>query len=482
MEIIIQILQILKKYFDWRLWEPEKRRQFVLNLTWGLMSLVMLWLLSYTSIGQANLNQAYDFLVKKDFESAVDDKKKDELISDAIRIIAFDEKTYEESRTKGFWTPRDLLGKTIINAIKLGAKVVVVDFKLDKALPDCNITPKSLDENQIYLSMLEQAANLAEKEKAVIIVPWTGKKYDSEYSRYYYDLLDRKQHVIKKGSPFVFLNASDRKVRHFRFFKRIKDNKGDDVIFFMPIMAAIYHWYGLEKGDEKLNKAKSQIKAANFGSHLCFLSPDKKKSVCIFSQDPVKECLAARYKFRILPRKLAEELRIKDPLFFKTRILPAELQDESKKIFHDKIVLIGSTYEDTDDMHITPIGDMPGVFLLANGLNIFLKGDQIHAPKLLNYLAMLAWIIIFAFVYTYLPGKEETLIVTGLVGFALLLYIPLSVWMFTKWGAFTDFWFPVTIMGIRSTIANYWEFGEKKLKKFWESKKEEKEKCNTLPE
>lgn len=221
---------------------------------------------AYTGIGQQLLNETYDYLVRKDFQRSG---------WDAIRLIAFDRETYENEKNfgKGLWTPRDILGETILSSVQLGAKVVVVDISPHKETP-------FYIENRFFLIHLREAAELAKKTGAVILLPWVPVNPGSKgyYADQYQKLLDENAGVIQSGEASVFYNSLDLKVRHFRFYQRLTrcpncraeiplnaekcpvceypHHPGDyntyerekRAILSLPVLAAIYQWHGAEAG------------------------------------------------------------------------------------------------------------------------------------------------------------------------------------------------------------------------------------------
>ncbi len=70
-----------------------------------------------------------------------------------------------------------------------------------------------------------------------------------------------------------------------------------------------------------------------------------------------------------------------------------------KKVFQDKIVLLGHIATGTSDLRTTPVQPMmPGIAIQASVLNMLLTGEfLIETPKILNYVLafLLAWIIAF---------------------------------------------------------------------------------------
>jgi CHASE2 domain-containing sensor protein len=453
---LVFIIKLLKLDTWWLDWISRKRNRFLLNLFWGFLIAVALHFASYTGFGQQMLNDTYDFLVTRDMLSAIQDP---EAVSDAIRLVLFDEDTYEKSVSKGFWTPREKVCKTIVKALKLGASVVVADFMLDQAVP-C-----APEENLACLSLLREAAELAEKTGAVIILPKREKREDSdEYARQYYDLLAENNRVIKQGCTTILVNSSDNKVRHLRFLR--KDTANPDTIFLsLPILASVYYWHGVKKGDEILAQTIAQMKPPNSLQHgLLIPSDGSVEDIWMYDQSPDKECLEARLKFRIVSRELVKDYGQGEDRLLDIALTPSKLLDRyhDEKLYLNKIVLIGSTYRESGDMHVTPVGEMPGIFLIANGLNLFLKGNQIREPYALRYVAEALLILILAVVFLYVPTIPAAF---GLTIILLLLNTPISIWLFNKWGFFLDFWLMLAGIGLFENIVGGTEFLEDIVKK-----------------
>ncbi len=460
-ELIRTSPQVLKDFFNWRNWPPQKRKHFRWNLLWGLLTALFLHLISLTGIGQEMLNDTYDFLVKSDFRVAVVSGGEEEPISDAIRMIVLDRETYEASPGQGFWTPREILGRTIIKAMELGAKVVVVDFALDRPVPLYYADGAFVEENQRYLSLLREAVRLAKKQRTAIILPWTERRPDPKgYTRQYYELLDQEHEVIKLGSPAVFFNTSDRKVRHFRFYKILADQ--NRVLLSLPILAALYQWHGLEQGNKILAETEAQLRNG-LGDGLLIPSDGMVDAIQLHHQDASQECLPARFKFRIAPREVMKDYgHGEDPLIdimlTSATLLGGEFDE---RIYQGRTVLIGSTYKEIRDIHITPMGNMPGVFLIANGLNLFLRDNQIHGHLMLKYLIGAVLIVLSAVVFVHLPLALAALCLT------LLFLIPnmgISIWMFSRWGLFLDFWLLIVAIGMFENIVGLGEIVEDWLK------------------
>ncbi len=469
-------LQNMTDFSDRQSWSPERRRRFLVNLIWAAAVVALLHLAPHTKMGQQLLNETYDYLVKKDFKNTLIDRGDREPVSDAIRLVTFDRSAYAYEKSPGgdFWTPRKTLGRTIVSALELGAKVVVADIEVDKPVP-------LEDENRDFLELLKQAADIARQNDAVIILPrmeqecrllFPLKKDQSretrpaEYVCRLHDLLNRQSDVIKQGTPGIFRSPLDSKVRHFRLYE--KDDKGSTALS-MSVLAAVYQWHGRKKGNAILKQTQAQLKDDSW-SDILIHGPEGLEPIRILRQDAGSECIPARYKFRIVPENVMKTYTKKaDPLFDMKRTSAELLDTESDSdIYCGKTVLIGSVHEELGDIHSTPLGDMPGLFLLANGMNIFLRGEQIHEISYKYKYSMEAVLtVLSALVFLYLNPTPAALTLTALL---YVLHKLLSVHFFTNWGLFLDFWLMVIGIGIFENIVGFQE-----ILKDWASREEEEE-------
>jgi len=423
---------------------PEQRRHFWTSVRWGVFIAVMLYFAPCTGVGQQMLNYTYDFLVERDFQSAVVDAGDKTPISDAICLIGFDEDVYVKSPGMDFWTPRDVLGRMIIKSLKHGAKVVVADIALDKPVP-------LADENREFLEFLKDAADIARKKGAVIILPRMSVKGRlRKYTRDFYALSDKNSDVIKLGTPVVFRNPLDCRVRHLRFYKKETDGKGNTrVIFSLPVLTAVYQWHGPEKGDKILAEAAVRITESPDLRDPVPVDSDRKACyIYLYQQEKDEECLGARYKFRIVPWEVMKPYERGKDLLSEIMLTPDDI-DMYPDELQGKTVLIGSVYAETGDTHITPVGKMPGLLVLANGVNLLLMGEQIHdLPNTQKYLTEALVILTAAIIFLYLPYWGVPVVLVLFIA----VFTPMSVWLFTESGMFLDFWMPVIGVGLDKII------------------------------
>jgi len=419
---------------------------FVLNLLFGVMIALALYGIHHTGIGQTLLNMLYDHLVREDFKEAMIkcQKQGKSPISDRIRIVVFDQETYEKSASQGYWTPRELLGKSLLRSMELGARVAVIDFAVSRPAPLFCPDEKGDDENQKFLDLLRKAAEIAKENDAVILLAREGmprNETKSDYEQAFEKIADEYKEVIRWGSTAAFADPSSYyQVRHFQFYEYSTERK--EVFLSFQIQASVYLWHGRAEGDRIIRETRERILKGETE-----LGMDTMKPVYLYSQEDRKECLPARYIFRIAPSEIIKNffedkggiddplLRYRDSLQLRQDML-LEIDPNKEKIFKDKAVLIGSTYPAMGDEHLTPLGKMSGIFLIANGLNLFLDGLQLHKNFWLDMISEIVMIILSALFFAKFSDKKAFYILLVLI---LLVYPSLSLQLFSKYGIILDF-------------------------------------------
>jgi len=444
----------------------EPKIRFALNIFWGTVIAIVLNCIAYfTLTGHVFMNAMYDYLVVGDFTRAAETNEFP--VSDRVRIVTFDQETYNEhpgaAHTKRLWTPRKLLGESVLKSLKLGAKVVLVDFAVNTPAP-VFCKPRGKTENDEFLSLLEKAATHAEKSGAVIILA-RGKERirksdeEKEYTRKFNDLIQKHKKVIKLGSPGSLEDVRDYQVRHFRFYDRTKQN---EIYFSVQILAVTYLILDRDRGNKLIKETGEKILGRE--SEITMDMGEMKIRLSDQS-DLSREYLSARYVFRLAHEKLLKEHGLENNPYSTYPYLksaPHELGEQGTP-YQEKAVLIGSENPEIGDLHLTPIGRTHGIFLIANGINLFLEGLQIHEPGIhVKVLVELICVLISAALFVRF---HATIALLFLIGMFYIVTIFVSPTLFSKFGLLTDVCFPLIGVGVSRLIADTDEFFVKHILK-----------------
>ena len=148
--------------------------------------------------------------------------------------------------------------------------------------------------------------------------------------------------------------------------------------------------------------------------------------------------------------------KIVEPSLIRRSVLPvvARTQDVDNTWLNKRVVVIGTSYPDSRDIHATPLGEMPGSLILVNAIHSLLEYREISPPPaLIKILLEVMLIVIMSFAFTLLSSFWGMLL-SGAVVVAVLL--PLS-FLFFKQGVWLDFALPLVGVQLHEMAAKFEE-------------------------
>ncbi|WP_207681572.1 CHASE2 domain-containing protein [Desulfonema magnum] len=294
----------------------------------------------------------------------------------------------------------------------------------------------------------------------MMLLPRAEHIREEEYGQHLEQLISDYQDVIRTGIFTAFRDTSDHQVRHLHFYEK----REGQVYFSLQILAAVYFYYKSEDGDELLREKTEEILHGKAEIRISF---PKREVVLCSQENPDAEHIEARYLFRLASREVTTEVcgNVSDPLrtYPDLYLSPHGLIDRAD-IYKGKIVIIGSEDREIGDFHATPLGEMPGLYLMINGINLILEGLQIHQPKwIIRVLIELLVIAVSTLIGVYLPSTVSAPILAGVF---FVSFSSFSFWLFSRHCMFMDFWLPVVGTELCRLIADIAEF----LKSFSQKK------------
>jgi len=130
----------------------------------------------------------------------------------------------------------------------------------------------------------------------------------------------------------------------------------------------------------------------------------------------------------------------------------AHLQNCDTALLHQRIVIIGSSHADANDIHQTPLGDMPGMMIILNAIQSFHHyGQTSTPPNAVKWLIEALLILLMAWAFARFNPSLGALI-SGVV--MVLVLLPLSFYFF-KFGVWVDFSVPIIGMQLHQWVAQY---------------------------
>ena len=132
-----------------------------------------------------------------------------------------------------------------------------------------------------------------------------------------------------------------------------------------------------------------------------------------------------------------------------------ESADEVSALVAGKVVVLGASYSDSFDFHVTPLGTMPGALVIINSLQSLFQYGEFHPPSPWVKAAITVFLItLLSIAFTLMPGFKAPLVSSVVI---ILVLLPLSFWVF-RTGIWLDFALPllgVQIHDIWARIENH---------------------------
>lgn len=142
---------------------------------------------------------------------------------------------------------------------------------------------------------------------------------------------------------------------------------------------------------------------------------------------------------------------------FRTGNIPPEQYFDMDKVIpgflKNKIVIIGSSNSETGDMHLTPIGEIPGMYVLGNSINteiMHLNPEEI--PFVFKLIVELLVIILASFLFYHYHEFFAQLLTAFLL---LILLGAINYFLFFNYGIFINFILPVLGIGLHRIISSF---------------------------
>ena len=336
------------------------------------------------------------------------------------------------------FTPRDKLATLIAAALEKRPAVLIVDVELRKAMPD----------DAALLDVLRRHAAMADAPTLILVESfrWNalesgGGNWVTRPSFIESTLPPSRQRL--SASP-LFEQDQDGQYRRWRGW--LSACSAQDLPIIVPsvqisVLAALSGEPGLTALDQALRSAlpRSCSEEAQLAASRILIGT---KSIAVTGNAFTQRILFA------LPWKLAaDETRPlvdfaggKAPLL---SILPAHAITEGglrTTLAPGHIAVIGASNQDARDIHVTPLGSMPGSLILINAIHSLIQHGQMTTPaawiQLLTAIVLLSLVSLIA---TRFPTAFGTVIsLTVLV----LILVPFSIYFF-RYGVWLDFALPV---------------------------------------
>jgi hypothetical protein len=409
-----------------RIPDEKKKTQFCVNMWAGIVVLLLMHFAASTKWAEGVLNNAFDEFIQKDARKAAAEEK----IANTGDIFLVDldhikpEKTGEEI---SYISPRDTIAQIIDMATHGKAKIIVLDILLEKK-------DKKDEELQKVLETFPTDKKFQTKIIFAQRVGVVGK--DRTLKKNLFDPLIDKNPNFYRAIPTLYVTKKDRLIRYWKAY----DLYGkEEVIWSIPVLGVI-----LNKGRmADLKEYEKQLVQKGSSIDNFVVDLDKSKTFVVPAGN--KDLYRQRIRFFLIPEDCI------DVPHAGNLTLPT-MDSLNPRRFENKIVLIGSSDPEKGDIHPTPVGDMPGMYIQGNAIHIILQGLQpAPAPWWIAIVLDIVVIIFVPYCFLYLKSWLVKLIGTIVLTTALALVSYYILFRFL--GMFFSFAFGTAAMGYFDTFS-----------------------------
>ena len=416
------MLDKIKNVLDVRRHEDDKIKEFIFNLFLGMVVILFFIFLRDTAIRQGIINSWFDKYISLRFDSDTETKR----IANEIVFLDFDNTSIEELKRPDL-TPRNKVADLVRIAYEREAKLIIIDMNFSEAdySPTKLLAGDKTDLNgesrdKILYELLETIKN-DDVKNTKIFIPFITYADQYEKPNIFSNLIDNKK-IYSITSTFTANNLNDWNVRFWLPYLKTKklDTEESHLLWSIPIMTMALTIGNVEelKLFEKLILNDDNVDNESYTLNL--RRQDKEEIFTFYEEQYKKQGLIRdtqsnqynRIQYTILPpnvKPLEPFGNIPAKHIGHWRENKSKLDNERIDC-NGKIVIIGRADDNCDDLHATPIGVMPGMYIHGNSIATILSKTQPHLTSISKHLIIeIILVIIASYMFLLIPQKTQSI-------------------------------------------------------------------------
>lgn len=431
--------------FSGKLLSDSQAGRIFKNAMMGLVAVLALNFLSDLPMVKQDSDMAMDWLIRMNAGTGSTENPR-------LRPFVFidiDEQTFR-AWNEPLYTPREKLLQLIRTAVEAKAAVVVVDIELSRAM---GVEDSTLSR---YLESLAQQQN---SQTTVLFARGlrthvADSNYRQERSSFLDPLVEQSS-MLRWGTTAFDVDFDD-KIRRWRLSEQVCNSIDGKVT---PKVLPSIHLETLTALDTNPLAARQRAQAAlqNQLPASCDVRTSASNGDSIqlagvrltLDGGELKRRILYAFPWRLRDGEARQTFTWQGQADFPLlAVKPAYLFTESgaeiqKPSWQGQIVVIGASHAEGRDLHMTPLGEMPGSLILINAIHSLLAYGEAHTSPgwlalLVEIVAVLALSVLFASI-SFFWG----MIITGSI--VLFVLVPVSFWLFQD-GLWLNFMMPVLVV------------------------------------
>lgn len=414
---------------------------FFVNVTIGIVIAIFLWYFHNAPLPKEIDNIGVDWIMKLYRGTSSD--------SDIPHFVAveIDDKTYREWGEQ-LITPRDKLQQLIESAVKAQPRLIIVDIELN--------TPSEPEKDNKLLNYLNQYVKSCPESTPcphIIFARGVKGEYDENKAKNYW--IQRKSFgnldQIVAGSPYLHwasvlfrspsLECSNLRYWHLSAPTYMEANPSQiDVVLPSVQLLTLVLMKNTQGKDtfERVKELKHKLQPLTQQTEEKEIMLKDGKKIDLTSSDDLSSRVI--YTLPWKNEKGKSYPPTKEGMLFLNPIPAHSLNPAHNSLLAGSIVVIGGSYQDSRDIHPTPLGSMPGYLVLINSILSLDRFGQLKPISLKKYLFIEGFLIILiSFIFVKFNSLKSMLILTFLI---VIVLTPVSVYIF-QLGIWLSFLIPL---------------------------------------
>jgi CHASE2 domain-containing sensor protein len=455
-KVVLYIPYIKKK------WDvlPNKRliRKFILNTIFGLSIVLLLIFFKDLPWLMDEEDASMDLIMQFNQKIIPSIEKKN---IPAFVFLDIDDNTYH-AWGEPLFTPRDRLKNLIDAAVKSKARLILVDVDLSQATPveKSQLHPND-QELKTYLSEYVTKCKTSQSDCPTIIFIRNFSVKSSTIPVIRADFLEEV--INEKSAPYLqwasahFYQSEDKVIRRWSLWETACNNVQQPVVIpaiellamgvikncTTEIEQVLQTFQPNNCSEQNTSKKPSDIQfcGMNISTNIRGVNQRIMYSMPWLVEDEAPS----------LPYILYDEKDKPIVTIFSAQAYAESKSQASLEALKDNIVIIGGSYRDGGDIHLTPLDTMPGSLIIINAIHTLLEYNSIQS---LSIIYQLIFMILCIFIISYIRIKLNYIWNLVIVSIIIMVVIPLSIILFSH-GIWLNLALPLVAVQLNEMLSEH---------------------------
>ena len=447
-------------------------RNLVINLFWGLSVVFVLWLFSDSPWLMEAEDASMDWLMRME-KNIIPSIRENNIPS--VVVLDIDNQTFHHWGEPLFISRQRLIN-LIDAAVRAKARLVIVTLDVSQEAPveGSQLHP---DDEALKTYLANYIAKCQNEKKDMSACPpiILGRSFSAQSN--YIPILQTGflDEVVAQGVPYVqwasrqFYPVEHNVVRRWKLWQPVcTSDKQPMVVPSIELLAMSFVKENCITWDVQ-NVLQQLFQPKNCDNDITQLLHEESLELCdlpINTKD--RWGINQRIMYRVpwlvndyppsLPYLVTDETGSQVLRTLSAQSFTESTPQARLKALANNVVVIGTSYHEGQDVHLTPLGDMPGTLVFVNALHSLLQYEKIDLHSIADMLTMMLLIVIMSIAIRIFPSFKGVIISGVLIIFGLL---PLTMIIF-HYGMWFNFALPLIVIIVYRLITEFGRPGEKK--------------------